>query len=402
MNQMTQTHTVLTADELVANAEALVPLLRAEAAEAERLGKLTDKTIDAFRDAGFFHAMRPASTGGSAIGFGTFIDIVRILSRGDASAGWVGAFMISHDWLLTRLNADAQAEIFEGGRPGLAAAMAAPPGTAEPVEGGWKVNGRWRFGSSIMHANWAIVSAGAPDGPPLTVVARVDEGEIIDTWQVPGMKATGSNDFALVDAFIPAHRVVDLMTYASRHNDGAALYPDYEILQYPMYRVLSLIHGAVAVGTAEAALELFPESVAKRQRPGSGPIIEEAETHAAYGEAMQTALVARLMLDDAVARTERLFAKGAPDPSPADLTLLNLSNVGSGTEALKAVDTLVQAAGASVMRNGTPLEMICRNAAVMRNHVALDWRHNQRLAGRIGLGLDLGLPFDPAYGEATP
>ena len=68
-----------------------------------------------------------------------------------------------------------------------------------------------------------------------------------------------------------------------------------------------------------------------------------------------------------------------------------------GTEAFRAVDLIVQAAGASIQRDGHPLDLICRNAQVMRNHVTLDWRHVQRLAGRVRLGLGLGVPMDPAY-----
>ncbi|MFD4509357.1 hypothetical protein [Streptomyces sp. NPDC058457] len=211
------------------------------------------------------------------------------------------------------------------------------------------------------------------------------------------MKATGSNDFELKDAFIPSHRAADFLRYASRDNDGVALYPSCELLQYPMYRILAIIHGAVAVGTAEAALELFPEAVAKRVRPGSGPILAEAETHAAYGEATQAAHIARLMLDDAVQRTERLYGRGSADPSHEELALLNLSVTGSATEAFHAVDVIVQAAGASIQRDGTPLDLICRNTQVMRNHITLDRRRTQRLAGRIRLGLGLDVPHDAQY-----
>lgn len=393
---MTQTTTVATEAELLAAAEGLIPLLREHAAEGERTGRLAEPVIDALRGAGFFTAMRPVEEGGSAISFRAFIDIVRTLSRGDASAGWVGAFLISHEWLLSRLNAEAQAEAFADG-PALAAAVAAPPGRAEPVDGGYRVTGRWRFASGVLHAGWIVVSAAGATGP-LAVLAKVTEGQIIDTWQVPGMKATGSNDFALDDVFIPAHRVVDFIRYSSRANDGAALYPSYALLQYPMYRVLSLIHGAVAVGTAEAALELFPGAMAKRIRPASEtPYLQETEAHAAYGEAAQQALIARLLLDDAIDRTERLYAPGTDEPSMAERAKLNLDVAASGAEAFKAVDTIIQAAGASVLRDGTDYDRIARNTTVMRNHTTLDWRHAQVLAGRVLLGQGLGAHAEALY-----
>lgn len=390
------THTAADEATLLARAEALVPLLREHAAEAERIGRLPEVEIEAFRDAGFFTAMRPQETGGSAIGFRTFIDIVRTLSRGDASAGWVAAFLTSHEWLLSRLNASAQAEVFADG-PALAAAVAAPPGAAVPVDGGYRVTGRWRFASAVLHSNWIVVAAAGAEGP-LAVISRVAEGEILDTWHVPGMKATGSTDFVLDDVFIPEHRVTDFITYSSRENDGAALYPSYAALQYPMYRVLSLIHGAVAVGVAEGALELFPQLMAKRIRPASGvPYLEESEAHAAYGRAAQEVLIAGLLLDDAVGRTERLYAPGTPEPSMHERAKLNLDVAASGVEAFKAVDTIIQAAGASVLRDGTDYDQIARNTLVMRNHTTLDWRHAQVLAGRVLLGQGLGAHAEAMY-----
>ncbi|MGU7773517.1 acyl-CoA dehydrogenase family protein [Burkholderia sp. MR1-5-21] len=382
---------------LIQAAAELAPIAREYAQEADASRRVSDAVIDALRDAGLFTAMRPVEVGGSAISFGEFIDIVRHISRGDASAGWVAAFLISHEWLLSRLNAEAQAEIFADGF-GLAAAAAAPPGKAELVNGGYRITGRWRFASAILHSNWVVVSAGNPATGPLAVVARIDEGKIHDTWHVPGMRATGSNDFELHDAFIPAHRVVDFVRYSSRDNDGAKLYPSYEVLQYPMYRVLSLIHGAVAVGTAEAALELYPSIIGNRVRPQSGqPYAEESGNHSTFGEATQQAQVARLLLDDAVARTERLYRRGAPDPSLEERARLNLAVTGSGTEALRAVDTLVQNAGASIHRDGHPLDLINRNSQVMRSHAVLDWRYAQSLAGRVLLGQGLGKHADALY-----
>ena len=381
---------------LLARAEELIPLLRETAAEAEQAGRIPDRVIEAFEAAGFYTAMRPVEAGGSAISFGTFVDIVRTLSRGDASAGWVGAFLISHNWLLSRLSEEVQNEIFGSG-PGLAAAVAAPPGSLVAVDGGYRATGRWRFASAILHSNWAVVSAAGETGP-LAVIAKVTEGEIIDTWRVPGMKATGSNDFALDDVFIPAERVVDFIAYSSRENDGAALYPSYDVLQYPMYRVLSLIHGAVAVGTAEGALDIFPETQAKRLRPQSGArFLEEPEAHAAYGEAAQHVHIARLLLDDAVSRTERFYAPGTSEPSMAERAKLNLDVAASGVEAFKGVDVIIQAAGASVLREGTDFDRIARNTLVMRNHTTLDIRHAQLLAGRVLLGQSLGGHADALY-----
>ncbi|TMR24939.1 hypothetical protein ETD86_03165 [Nonomuraea turkmeniaca] len=390
--------TAPTGQALLRSAEAMVEELRERGREAEELRRLHEQTIAGFASAGFLSAMRPAGAGGSAIGLATFIDIVRTLSRGDASAGWIAAFLISHEWLLTRLPAEAQADVFGAGPYGLAAAVAAPPGAAELVDGGYRVTGRWRFASGIMHANWALLSANTPQGP-ITMVVPKDELVVHDTWHVPGMKATGSNDVAAKDLFVPAHRAVPFTEYAGANPPGAQLHPSYALLRYPMHRVLSLIHSAVALGVAEAALDLFRASVGQRIRPQTGGrMIEEAGMHSAYGEAHHLVRTARLLLDDAVAITDESYGPCSPgEPGLGRRADLNLSVTGSGYQALAAVDVICRASGASIHRTGNPLERICRDTQVMRNHGVLDWRYFVQTAGSVLLGQGLGGHADAMF-----
>lgn len=394
---MSTTTTAPTAAELMARAEELVPLLRERASKAEELRHQPAETIEDYGRAGFFTAMVPAENGGSALGLQEFADLVRVLSRGDASAGWIAAFLMSHSMLLYRCGAEAQREFFAEKPYGLTVAASNPPGMAEPVEGGYLVSGTWRFGSGVMHAEWAALSAMSPSGP-LSIVVPISDVEIIDTWNVPGMKATGSNDITARGLFVPHSRTADFSTFSSERNDGAAL-TSYALIHYPMNRTLNLIHSAVALGTADAALELFAGSIGKRVRVQTQQKqLDEPITRQAYGKAWDLVHVAALQLDDALAHTDRVYGPAATAPaSLADRALINLGLTGSGQKAFQAIDVVARASGASIFRTGDPLERILRDAQVMRNHAAVDFDTMASVAGGALLGAGIGDYAPPLF-----
>ncbi|WP_170222853.1 acyl-CoA dehydrogenase family protein [Nonomuraea turkmeniaca] len=395
---MTVASTAPSPTQLLSNAEELVPKLRGRASKTEELRQLPDATVSDFAAAGFFTAMLPAALGGSEIDLTTFVKIVRTLSRGDASAGWVGAFLMSHGLMLARYGQEAQADFFNGRPYALAAAAATPPGTAEPTEGGYRVTGRWRFGSGVMHAGWVLVSADSPTGP-LSVALPIDEVTIVDTWHVPGMRGTGSNDIVADAVFVPAHRTIDFGLLSSDCAPAAALHPGYALLAYPLNRVLPVIHAAVGLGTADAALELFRANIGKRIRPQTrGRVVDEPLVRSAYAKAWDLLHVAGLQLHDAIALTDALYGPAhAREATLEDRAAINLGVTGSGTKAFAAIDLVIQASGASIFRTGDPLDRICRDVQVMRNHASADFTSMSAVAGGVLLGQGLGDFADPVF-----
>lgn len=386
---MTQS-VVRSTQDLVAEAERLVPVLRERGTENERLGQLSPDTIADFEAAGFLEAMRPAETGGREIDIKSFVAITRALARGDASSGWIGGFFMTHSWMLSKFGAEAQAEIF-GDRPWvLSAAVSAPPGRADRVPGGYKVTGRWRFASGIMHSEWVVLMAMGDHGP-LSAVVPVSSVKIYKTWDVPGMKGTGSNDVEVTDLFVPDYRALGFAEAAAADCPGALLY-DYPLLRYPMHRVLPLIHPVVALGTADAALELFRNGIGSRVRPQTGGLlIDEPTMQQTYGEAYQRVRVAELVMNNALDLIEELYGPDSSENPSMDLRAeLNLAITHAGVTAFEAVDLLVRAAGAGVHRTGHPLDRICRDTQVMRNHGMLDWTYVSSVSGRALLGRGLG------------
>jgi alkylation response protein AidB-like acyl-CoA dehydrogenase len=187
----------------------------------------------------------------------------------DGSLGWITMLGVGHMPHLALLPRETFDKIYAQDPDIIVAGSAAPAGKAEMVEGGFRVSGRWPFGSGCQHAD--IIFAGVvitkngepvmrPDGkaPLITHVALpADAWEIEDTWAVAGLKGTGSHHFRLKDAFVP-----EASTFR---------YQDDSCLPGPLYgspfHLIPLLHGAPAIGIAKAAMRdlLALASTGKKQ-----------------------------------------------------------------------------------------------------------------------------------------
>src|SRR5690625_5016003 len=81
-----------------------------------------------------------------------------------------------------------------------------PGGVATPVRGGYRFSGRWKFSSGVDHADWVFLG-GSHEGEFLTCLVPSSDYEIVRTWDVFGLKATGSQDVQGEDVFVPEYRV---------------------------------------------------------------------------------------------------------------------------------------------------------------------------------------------------
>jgi GTP cyclohydrolase II len=182
-----------TAEELIARAEALVPVLRERAREAEQLRRIPEETMADLEASGLFYVVSPRSEGGYGYGLRELGTFTRILAQGCASTAWVYSFLVVHNVSLTQ-----DLRHLLKGRPFARAALSAgfqatPSGAAVPVNGGWRVSGRWPFASGIMNADHVLLITTEPgdgNGTEPRLVADVADATIEDVWHFAEMKAT--------------------------------------------------------------------------------------------------------------------------------------------------------------------------------------------------------------------
>ena len=208
----------LSFDDLLKAANELVPLVEANADEAERLYRQTDRVMAEFRRVGLNAMLTPKAVGGYELSYVEAMRIVERLSWADASTGWcLMVIGIVGAQLGAFLSDTGAARVFAKGPHFSGAGQGVPRGFARPVDGGYMVKGNWGYGSSIYHAEWIHSGCFLTDGknfkldrfgkPEILLVHHPkDEIELKGNWDVLGLRASGSYDYTTrqEELFVPA------------------------------------------------------------------------------------------------------------------------------------------------------------------------------------------------------
>ena len=249
---------------LLAAVEGVRDTLVAGANEAEANATLPPTTVQALDDAGLFAMKLPAVLGGAEADLVTQLEILEAVSYIDTSAGWcllIGASAVAG--LGAFLADEALAQVFgERHVPRVAGAFM-PSGQAIPVDGGYRVSGRWAFASGIRHAQWVtatahVVRADATAPALRRVVMPVTAVQVHDNWQVMGLQGTGSCDFSATDLFVPEGFSWDLQQ--ARPQRGGPLY------RLGMPAFVTNEHVAFALGVGRRALDALLDLAQSKQR----------------------------------------------------------------------------------------------------------------------------------------
>ncbi|MFC4031264.1 acyl-CoA dehydrogenase family protein [Streptomyces polygonati] len=206
------------AAEVLARARALAPLLRERAAEVEQARRLPADIVELLRGTGVFRMCFGPEWGGPALTSMEQTGVIEALAYGDASAAWCGVIGANTGLIANFLDPGVVKEIY----PSLdliTAGVLAPAGRAEKVPGGFRLSGRWSFGSGITHSEWVTSGAfvyldgepyASPDGSnpheSRQFMVPQDQVEIIDNWNTTGLRGSGSCDYTITDVFVPEAR----------------------------------------------------------------------------------------------------------------------------------------------------------------------------------------------------
>lgn len=383
-----------TTDRLVSRVQALGPLIRERAREAESLGRVTDDVMAALEETGVFRALSPRCWGGYGLGLRCLCEVARVVARADTSTAWITCFLMEHNWMACRLELAAQRRLFGGGRGYIkAAAPLAPGGSAVRVPGGFRASGKWRYASGISHADWTFLSCTveeAGERVPWMFLAPVAEVRVHDDWHVSGMCATSSASLSAEDLFVPEDMAIELARFFSADQHPGVVHEE-PIYRHPLLPGLLVMLSSVSLGSAEGALELARAKLFATAAWGIHRI-DRAQSRARWAAAHQDVRCAALLYAEMMARTS---AKGdaGEERSVAEDGQLDL-DVATVTRLCKgAVASLVDGCGASSFQLDDPLQRVHRDLCVAANHLGNDWDVVTERGARRVLGL-APLPTD--------
>ncbi|MET8217331.1 3-hydroxy-9,10-secoandrosta-1,3,5(10)-triene-9,17-dione monooxygenase oxygenase subunit [Streptomyces hirsutus] len=379
-------------NQVLESVRALLPAIGKRAAATDEARRIPESTVRELTEAGVFRMLQPARYGGLESDPVDFYQVVREISAVCCSTGWVASVLGVHPWQLGLFPRRAQDDVWGDDRDTRISSSYAPVGRLTPVDGGYRLTGRWSFSSGCEHATWALLGAlvvGAKGRPVdfLTVLVPRSDYTIEDVWDVVGLRGTASNDILVESVFVPAHRV--LRNYEQAQLKG----PGQQANQGPLYRlpfgaiftsaVTAPVIGAVS-GGYESYVSLMKERV--RLSLGGGRFTEDPFAQVAIARAASDIDATVLQMDRNLRELSELAAAGRE--IPMELRLRTRRDQVRGTErAVAAIDLLFKTAGGNALRRGNPIERAWRDAHAGSVHVANDVERALAMYGRGAFGL---------------
>jgi 3-hydroxy-9,10-secoandrosta-1,3,5(10)-triene-9,17-dione monooxygenase len=365
-------------DEALRRAHALIPVLRERAAGAEAGRQMEKDTLADLHRAGLFRFHQPRRWGGMELPFTAIFELPAAIARGCASTAWNVGNLGIHNWMLALYDERAQAEVW-GPDPDalIASGIAFPQGRGRPVDGGFMVSGFWNFSSGVDAATWNMLAATVYDGDRVVdhrmcLVPRGDY-EIVDDWQVLGMRSTGSKSVRATDLFVPEHRALSM--YVIR---GGTEFPGARGNPNPMYRIPLAALGShclagAGVGNAEAALELTIEAIKARSTNYTGMRMRDFQAiQLRVARAGAQVDAARLSIRADCLEAERIAAEGRA-PTLEEKLRFKRNVAWAMEQCTEAVDALHTLAGANGIYDRYPIQRLFRDQHALAAHIGFSW-----------------------------
>ncbi|MFZ2173580.1 MAG: acyl-CoA dehydrogenase family protein, partial [Rhodococcus sp. (in: high G+C Gram-positive bacteria)] len=311
-------------------------------------------------------------------------------AKGCPSTAWVYTIYNSCLWFASKLPAAIQETVFADGIPRICSPQNGM-GQLVPDGDGFKLTGRWSYATGSHHAQFTMVPAILPDQQPMLVVLPMSSVELDYTWQVTGMKGTGSDTVVAHDVTVDSASIcsfADISATPPAAVDSALLEPSDYWVNYPLLRAKSL---GVLVGSVEGLLEVI---MAK----SGGPIIYSSLAHKSDSPAYQAALgkaatkirAARRLVEGSCSRI---------DDAATERWVLSIEERtecrGEGALVVQilteAADELMDLGGSSAFGTTGPAQRYWRDFSTAARHVLFNAQVSYETVGRHILGIEPGI-----------
>ncbi len=386
-----------TRQDLVHRAEALVPVLRARAAEADALRQLPAHTARDLKASGIARILQPAWYGGCEASFAGMVDILRTIGRGCGSTAWCLAQYIGHNFMVSQWAPPAQEAVWRDAPDNLISGILIPLlGRATKVAGGYNLTGQWPFVSGVNNCDWCILSGmvtNADSDVPEERYFLVPRKQfaILSTWDAVGLHGSGSDDVKVTELFIPEHMTLPIDYLKGGETPGNRLHPA-PLYRSPSYMWFGILLTSASLGMAEGMLADYLEEAKKRVALMSGQETRSLMSQQIkVSEAVASLDAARAVLYTMCDQIMALLEAGKL-PTDEQRTRYRCVAAYAGKLVFTAANAIWDAEGARGVYMKNHIAREYRNLCTATRHFTHNWDVNATSHGRVKLGLPLDNP----------
>ena len=374
---------VVNLESVVDGLHSVSPAWEKKSALADEAGCIDPENAADIKAIGAARLLQPTDFGGAQSSIEDHMRAVAVAGEYCMATSWCLAVWSAHGWMLAQMPTEGRQEIWSDPTNLISASIV--PKTQFRQEGtDVIVSGRFGFGSGCDHAPWLSVGGLLPGDQPTPVICALPAEDVIidhNSWNVVGLRGTGSKDLVVADEVaVPAHRVLHVTETTARQAPGQLHYGG-PLYTCPWRTTAILVLAAPVIGAAKAAVRRFQERIDDHFLVALSSV-QRNDPAAGYRLAESTAEIqaAELLIYDAAARLDHLGGVDEVDP------VLNASIIrdcGWGVRALaNAVDRLYEASGANAMRADEPIQRLWRDVNAARSHAILTWDHAANMYSR--------------------
>lgn len=378
---------------MLERASSLVPVLRDRSASAEDNRKISEDSIRDLHELGLWRINQPKRVGGLELDVQLLVEITAILASGCASTGWVYVNLAVHHWMLSMWPPSGQAKVWDENPDALiASSVIYPLGNAKEIEGGYFLSGRWPFCSGVKHSDWTILGGLAEGhsshdaGEPRMFLVPTRAIEILDTWDVVGLVATGSNDVQCSELFVPRDMSLAATDTRGGPTPGAVLNPS-PLYQQSVGSLFTHLISGVLLGIGEGMYDFCLEHLKARSARTSGARLAAlSPVQARLSEAGALLSAARQLLLSNLREMQNIAEKGKL-PEVEDKLRWRRDGAFVARLVGQAGGNLRRLMGSGSIFRRSPFQRMARDLDAGLTHAHVSWDINGPAFGRVALGL---------------
>lgn len=376
----------------------LLPSLRERADEAERLRVVPEASIKEIEETGFFRLLQPKRFDGLEADPVDFYTAVRDIAGACGSTGWVCSVVGVHPWQVALFADEAQQAVWGSDTATRLSSSYAPTGKAVLTDGGYLLSGKWSFSSGCDHCSWVLLGGLVFNSEGQVVDFRTfmvprEQYQVVDVWNVVGLRGTGSNDIVVEETFVPEAFTLSMGDTGRCFGPGQEQNPS-DLYKLPFHSIFTGTITTPIIGMAMGAYAEHVEMQNKRVRAAYAGEKASLDPFAAVRIARASSDIdaAWALLVNNIREEQAHVAAGEKIPLRLRLKVRRDQVLGT-QRAIDALDSLFEASGGRALAEGTYLQRAWRDAHAGRVHAANDPERALQMFGahEFGHKIDPGM-----------